>query len=239
MSAILRRSAVKGFVVAAASMSSGLVKGAPIRDEAAIRNFHLWYYNNMDQTWNNSKWMGIPVWKMPLDLWIYQEMICELKPDVVIEAGTWKGGSALYLAHMMDPLQKGRVITIDIQPQPNLPKHPRITYLSGSSTSPAIVSKVRSMIKPGEKVMAVLDSDHVKPHVLKECDLYGPLVTVGSYLIVEDTNVNRHPVLPNFGPGPMEAVEEFLKSNTNFAVDESREKFGFTFNPGGFLRKIK
>jgi len=213
--------------------------GAPQSEESVIKEFHVWYYGNMNRTWNNTRWMGIPVWKMPMDLWIYQEMMFELKLDVVVECGTWKGGSALFFAHMMDTLKSGRVLSIDIEAQPNLPAHPRITYLSGSSTSAQVVGKVRSLIGRRERVMVVLDSDHVKPHVLKECHLYSPLVSVGSYLVVEDTNANGYPVLPNFGPGPMEAAQEFLKSHPDFVVDQSREKFGFTFNPSGFLKRIR
>ena len=86
--------------------------------------------------------------------------------------------------------------------------------------------------------MVILDSDHGKDHVLNELRTYSPFVTKGSYLIVEDTNINGHPVLHDFGPGPMEAVEDFLKENQNFTVDKSKEKFYLTFNPKGYLRKI-
>jgi len=83
-----------------------------------------------------------------------------------------------------------------------------------------------------------LDSDHHKENVLNELKLYSGLVTPGNYLVVEDTDINGHPVLPSFGPGPMEAVEEFLKSNSDFIQDRSREKFGVTQFPGGWLKKV-
>jgi cephalosporin hydroxylase len=83
--------------------------------------------------------------------------------------------------------------------------------------------------------MVVLDSDHRRPHVLAELHRYAPLVSPASYLIVEDTNVNGHPVLPDFGPGPLEAVEDFLTESDDFFVDGSREKYFLTFNPGGYL----
>ena len=66
---------------------------------------------------------------------------------------------------------------------------------------------------------------------------YAPLVTPGSYLVVEDTNLNGHPVDSDHGPGPAEAVAEFLERNDGFVRDESKEKFLLTFNPGGFLEK--
>ena len=85
--------------------------------------------------------------------------------------------------------------------------------------------------------MVVLDSDHHRDHVLAELRTYSALVTPGSYLIVEDTNINGHPVRPEFGPGPMEAVDEFLRESPDFAIDPEREKFFLTFNPRGFLRR--
>jgi cephalosporin hydroxylase len=118
------------------------------------------------------------------------------------------------------------------------PKHKRVKYLLGSSTSKEIVDKVRSSIKARHRVMVVLDSDHSKDHVLEELRIYSRFVTRGSYLIVEDTNISGHPVLPEFGPGPMEAVQEFLAENKDFVVDGSRAKFYMTFNPGGWLRRV-
>jgi cephalosporin hydroxylase len=86
-------------------------------------------------------------------------------------------------------------------------------------------------------VMAVLDSDHSYEHVLKELEAYGPLVTPGCYMIVEDTNVNGHPVVPDHGSGPAEAVETFLNESAFFDVDRDRERLLMTFNPGGYLRR--
>ena len=86
-------------------------------------------------------------------------------------------------------------------------------------------------------VMVVLDSDHIKSHVLKELDALSSLVTKGSYLIVEDTNINGHPVLPNFGDGPWEALHEWLPNHPEFEIDKSCEKFGITFFPDGFLKR--
>ena len=87
-------------------------------------------------------------------------------------------------------------------------------------------------------VLVVLDSDHSRDHVLAEPRAYAPLVTPGSYLVVEDTNINGHPVYEAFGPGPMEAVQDFLKERDDFEADRSREKFLLTFNPRGWLRKL-
>jgi len=207
-------------------------------ESTVLSEYHKWYYANHTRTWQNTSWMGTPTWKLPLDMWIYQELLHEVRPDVIVECGTWRGGSALFFSHMFDLMGKGRVITIDIVVVHGQPKHPRITYLVGSSTSPEIVQKVKSLVKPGEKVMVVLDSDHTKPHVQKECELYSPMVSKGSYLVVEDTNVNGHPVAADFGPGPMEGMQAFLATNKQFQIDKSREKFGVTFNPSGYLKRI-
>ncbi len=199
--------------------------------------FAILFHSEGDRTYNNLRWFGTPIQKNPMDLWIYQEILYEVKPDVVVECGTYKGGTALYIANLMDLIGKGRVITIDIERQPSLPQHPRITYLLGSSTAPEILDRVKSGIKPGETVMVLLDSDHSAKHVRNELRLYPSLVTPGSYVIVEDTHMNGHPILPHFGPGPMEAVNEFLQGTREFAVDPAREKLLFTFNPRGYLRR--
>lgn len=213
---------------------------SPKLEKDIIEQFHKLYYSShvFGKTWDNTYWLGVLTSKCPLDLWIYQEIIFEMKPDVIIETGTAHGGSALFLASMCDLVNNGKVITIDIENR-KVSKHNRITYLIGSSTSKEIVETVENLIKNKDKVMVILDSDHNKTHVLNELKIYSKFVTKSSYLIVEDTNINGHPVIPDFGPGPMEAVEEFLKENKNFAIDKIKEKFLLTFNPKGYLRKVK
>jgi cephalosporin hydroxylase len=207
------------------------------RPDQVRKSFHVLYHRRGDQTYNNTRWLGLEVQKNPFDLWVFQEILFETKPDVLVEAGTYKGGSALYFASLFDLMGRGRVVTIDIEDHPEKRQHARIAYLLGSSTSPGIVAKVKSLIQPGEKVMVVLDSDHHRDHVLNELRLYSPLVSAGQYLIVEDTHFNGHPILPRYGPGPLEAVHEFTAANRDFVPDRSREKFLFTFNPEGYLKR--
>jgi len=209
------------------------------RPRQVIDAYHVWYHRKGEETYNNTQWMGVEVQKSPLDMWVMQEILHEVKPDVLVEAGTYMGGSAFYFASLFDLMGHGRIVTVDIEDHPGKPQHPRITYLTGSSTSDEILARIKAAIQPGEKVLVDLDSDHRKPHVLKELQLYSPLVTPGSYLIVEDTHFNGHPILPKFGPGPGEAVAEFLPSHPEFLPDLSREKFGMTFNPGGYLRRAR
>lgn len=209
--------------------------------EIYIKNeFDKIYYNTglKGGTWGNTYWLGVKTLKTPLDMWIYQEIIFEIKPDVIIECGTDNGGSALFMANILDLIGNGKIISIDILKNDNLPKHKRIEYLMGSSTDLDIFSKVKTIIKKNDVVLVILDSDHRKFHVLSEMKLYSNLVTKGSYMIVEDTNINGHPVLKEYGEGPFEAVEEFFKTTKDYVIDVSKEKFLSTFNPKGFLKKV-
>ena len=208
-------------------------------ERTIIDAFHNLYYYGLEgekHLYTRTYWMNVPCLKCPLDLWIYQEIIAEIQPDLIIETGTYSGGSALFIAHILDIVGKGEIITIDIEDQPR-PQHPRITYVKGSSTDADLVDTMLNA-RPVETCMVVLDSDHTKSHVLKELKIFAPYVSLGSYMIIEDTNINGHPTFPAFGDGPYEAVKEFLKTNQNFIVDDSREKFLMTFNPQGFLKRI-
>ncbi len=170
-------------------------------------------------------------------MWVYQDILYETKPDLIIETGTYFGGSALYLAHVCDALGRGKIVTIDIAPKEKLPNHPRITYLTGSSVNAETIEKVHTYAKDAARVMVILDSDHHKDHVLSEMRAYASFVTPGCYMIVEDTNLNGHPVVPEMGPGPMEATREFLKDRSDFVIDTSREKYFLSQNPSGYLRR--
>ncbi|MGB2875911.1 MAG: CmcI family methyltransferase [Gaiellaceae bacterium] len=226
-------------MTAAASWLGALyrrAKGAHPRPDDVVRDFHRLYYDSASRTWSNTRWLGTPAQKCPLDLWVYQEILYELRPAVIVESGTANGGSALFLASVCDLLGHGEVISIDVLEQER-PSHDRVTYLSGSSVAPEIRARVTALVGDRRPVLVILDSDHSRDHVLEELRSYAPLVTPGSYAIVEDTNVNGHPVLSEFGAGPMEAVDQFLRESTEFAIDADREKFFLTFNPRGFLRK--
>jgi cephalosporin hydroxylase len=208
-------------------------------DREIIEDFQRWYAANEEKTWRNTLWLGVNVWKTPLDLWIYQEILYETRPDVIVEAGTYKGGSAYFFASIFDLLGRGRILTMDIERFPGQPEHPRITYFIADSTAEATSRLVPSHIRPNEKVMVVLDSKHTKEHVLKEIRLWADLVSIGNYLVVEDTQLNGHPVMPEYGPAAKEAVDEYLLEHSNFEPDRTREKFGLTFQPGGWLKRVQ
>ncbi len=209
----------------------------PATREQTVDRFHQLYYQSGEQTWKRTRWLGVRLLKCPLDLWIYQELLFELRPDVIVECGTYQGGSALFLASICDLLNHGRVCSIDVLRQPECPVHERIEYLIGSSTSEAVLTMVRERIHPGERPLVILDSDHRKAHVLAELKAYAPLIPPGGYLIVEDSNINGHPVFAEYGPGPTEALIEFLAEHPEFESDREREKLLLTFNPRGYLRR--
>jgi cephalosporin hydroxylase len=203
--------------------------------------FHVLYYNDFENTWETTRFMGTKVLKNPMDLWNIHEIIWEVRPDVIIESGTAYGGSSVYMAHQLDLIGKGHIFSIDIhglELYPNRPPHKRLSYVKGSSTDAALIDSIFSTVSQDQVVLVVLDSDHRRDHVIMELELLGPRVTGGSYLIVEDTNVNSRPVVPEHGPGPAEALEAWLPQHPEFVSDLTRERLHLTFNPGGYLRRI-
>jgi cephalosporin hydroxylase len=206
-----------------------------IRDATLSRAHDAFYESD---AWTETWWLGAQALKNPLDLWVYQEIVYETRPEVIVETGTYRGGSALYLASICDLLGSGEVLSIDIEPmRDDYPQHPRVTYLAGrSSTDTGVLEEVR-VRADGRRTLVILDSDHSQGHVEAELDAYSPLVPLGCYLIVEDSNIGR--IRPDLLPGPMEAVEAFLARTDEFEVDPGREKFLITFNPRGYLRRVR
>jgi cephalosporin hydroxylase len=213
-----------------------------IDQQTIVDQFHRLLYDVVDEHAFRTyciSWLGYGMLKWPTDMWNYQEIIAETAPDVIIETGTHRGGSALFFATICDLIQHGEVISIDIDDtfRSMQPRHQRLTFLSGSSTDPAIVAAVKNRIGDRKNILVILDSDHRLDHVLNELRIYNEFVPVGGYLVVEDTNVNGHPAFPEFGPGPREAVDAFLAENPHFEVDTNQERFYWTHNPNGFLRR--
>jgi cephalosporin hydroxylase len=206
--------------------------------QRVIDLFHKYFYlHRREETWMATRWMGVRAQKNPLDLWIYQEIVHETRPDLLIETGTYDGGSALFFASLFDLIGEGRVLSIDVAPQKDLPQHPRIRYLAAGSLSEEALSLAGEMARTAGRVMVSLDSCHTEAHVLAECRAYGPLVTPGCYMVVEDTNVNGHPVWREHGPGPMEGLRRFLAECPDFEPDRGRERYILTFHPMGWLRR--
>jgi cephalosporin hydroxylase len=205
-------------------------------DRASVARAHDVLYRS--DAWTKATWLGAQALKNPLDLWVYQEIIVETRPELIVETGTYRGGSALFLASMCDLLDRGEVLSIDVEPpRDDYPQHPRITYLGGrSSTDPDVVTEVLERAA-GRPTLVILDSDHSQAHVEAELEVYAPLVPVGCYLIVEDSNIGR--IRKDLLPGPLEAIEAFLARSDAFEIDREREKFLITFNPSGYLKRVR
>ena len=187
---------------------------------------------------NVRHWLGYPMQKNPLDLIAYHNLIYDLRPNMIIETGTWHGASALYFATIMDQLNHGIVFSLDVAVWPMRPEHKRVCYLNASSIDKEASEYLCGMAVHELRVMVVLDSDHTKEHVLKELDIYAPVVTVGSYIVVEDTNIHGHPLRNDLPEGPWEAVHEWLPSHPEFQIDSIIEPV-ISNNPEGWLRRVK
>jgi cephalosporin hydroxylase len=216
----------------------GLREGLKMDPKEVVREFHKLYYHSPVIS-TQTHWLGVPVLKCPLDLWIYQDIIFQNKPDVIVEAGTHHGGSAFYMASIFDLVGKGHVITMDVVDKPGRPRHQRITYLKASSTEKSTVDSALKLIGDGKRVTVVLDSEHDYVHVSKELVLWSKVVSVGQYLIVEDTNIGGNPVLPQWANGPFQAIKNWGPEKNGFSVDHSKEKFLMTLNPGGYLKRVR
>jgi cephalosporin hydroxylase len=210
--------------------------------EITDRFTEIWGYK--DDTWRKNSFLGIRTLQNPLDVWVTFEIIHQVKPDVIVETGTFQGGSAVLWAMFLEQVNpEGRVITIDIENESAearvLPiSRRRVDYLIGSSTAPEIVEEVRRRVA-GKRVLVILDSMHNMHHVLDELRAYAPMVPPGSYIVVQDTAMNGHPTAPDYGPGPYEAVETFLAETGDFVADRSRERLMMTNNPMGFLKRVR
>lgn len=186
--------------------------------------------------------MGVKTEKLPLDTWNYQEILFELKPSLVVEFGTRFGGSALYFAMIMRSIGNPfRILSVDIdhdQTSEMTKRDPNVELFTCSSADSLVTQKIADLRKefPGP-VFAILDSDHSKKHVLGEMMVIRPVLRTGDYVIVEDSNVNGHPVLPSYGAGPYEAISEYFRLYPNdYTHDVEREsKFGLTWAPNGYL----
>ena len=202
-------------------------------------------------------WLGRPIIQMPEDVMRIQEVIHRIQPDVIIETGVAHGGSLIFYASLCKVLDRGRVIGIDIEIRPHNraaiqahPLAPSITLLDGSSTDPAVLAQLRSLIAEGEKVLVLLDSCHTYAHVLAELAAYAPLVSVGSYLVAMDGNMAdlagaqgapAHWAWDN----PKRAVLEFVATRSDFKLEEPSLPFNessitqrVTYWPSGYLKKV-
>jgi cephalosporin hydroxylase len=209
--------------------------------------------SNTSQYSYNFSWMGRPIIQYPQDMIAMQEIIWNVKPDLIIETGIAHGGSLIYYASLLQLIGKGEVLGIDIDIREHnrkeIESHPmfhRIKMIQGSSIDESIAGKVKKHAQGKESVLVCLDSNHTHEHVLSELNLYAPFVSVGSYIVVFDTIVEDLP--DNYLPGrawgkgdnPKTAVKEFLTKNDQFVIDSRIDnKLLVSVAPEGYLKRIK
>jgi cephalosporin hydroxylase len=224
-------------------------------DEELLALGKTWVRETMNKKFiYNFTWMGRPIIQHPHDTMALQELIWQIKPDLIIETGIAHGGSIIFSASMLELLGgDGKVIAIDIDIRKHnrdeIEAHPmfkRIDLVEGSSIATETLDKVKELAKGRKNIMVILDSNHTHEHVTKELELYSPFVSVNSYLVVFDTWVedvpeNYYPDRPwDKGDNPKTAVWEFVEKNKDFVIDKSIEhKLVITLAPDGFLKRIQ
>ncbi len=183
-------------------------------------------------------WLGRPIWQNLLDLWTIQETLWEVRPGLLVETGTNRGGSAYFYAQLFELMNHGRVLTYDVEKLHEL-SHPRIEFVLASSTDADAYSRAeRAAVECAGPVMVILDSDHTQDHVAAELELYSRLVTPGSYILVQDGVIDTLPMFAAARPGPLPAIHSFLSHHAEFELDQERsERFLVTHHPDGWLRR--
>lgn len=198
-------------------------------------SFDEWHKTGV---WTTLHYCGFPCQQSPCDLWSLQEIIHETKPDCVIYTGVAAGGSLAMVADLirMNHPHRSVAIGIDIDCSQCESKRENANLIEGSSVDPVVIGKVRDRTSEYERIMVILDSDHSESHVAKELKAYAGLVSKDCYLIVEDTCIGQTCCF-GFGPGPAEALQSWLPSHREFQADHSRNRFGLSQHPGGYLRR--
>ena len=207
-------------------------------DEAFELLSHHWLKVGWNQKYVYSfSWMGRPIIQLPEDMIRTQEVIYRVKPDVIVETGIAHGGSLIYYASLCKAMENGRVIGVDIEIRPHNRKaieahemFDRITMIEGSSVDPEIVSQVKALVKPGETVLVILDSNHTKEHVADELEAYHSLVSKDSYIVATDGSMKDLYDVPRGEEDwawnhPMAAAEEFIKLHPEFVIEQPEWPF--------------
>ena len=220
--------------------------------QAATRT---WFSRSFDYEYSyHFRWMGLPIIQYPQDIVAMQEIIWQVKPDLIIETGVARGGSLVFYASMLKMMGlEGQVLGIDIDIRQHnreaIEDHPMasdITLIEGSSTDDKVLEQVQALVAGKQRVVVALDSLHTHDHVLRELELYSPLVTPGSYLVVFDTVIEHLSASASddrpwgLGNNPLTALRVFLETSQDFEVDrEMTDKLQITVAPDGYLKRIR
>jgi cephalosporin hydroxylase len=237
---------------------NGQVQTVPLYTPEAFRWLSReWVRVGWDQKYTYTfTWLGRPVIQFPEDMLRTQEVIYRLRPDVIVETGVAHGGSLVFYASLCQLLGTGRIVGVDVEIRPPNrraveahPLAPLISLVEGDSVAPGTLDRIRALIRPGETVLVILDSCHTRAHVLAELRAYAPLVTPGSYVIVQDGVMADLMDVPRGKPewaddNPVSAVSDFLADHPEFTQEappwqfnESPLRDPVTYSPGGWLRR--
>jgi cephalosporin hydroxylase len=207
------------------------------------KEYLCWYYNT--GVWKATEFLGVPCLKSVCDLWNYQEILSALRPGLIVEFGAYNGGSTLFFAvigGLLNPNVKVLSFEIDTSRlHPLALADTRIRFVNASSVDPSTAEQIRATRNAKtEPAFFVLDSNHEKAHVLRELELLRDITQPGDYVVVEDGVINGNPVLPGWGEGPYEALQQYRSDHPgDYSHDKAREeKFGWTFALGGFLIRL-
>jgi cephalosporin hydroxylase len=195
------------------------------------------YWRN--QGWRKTSWMGVRLNKSPGDLLMYQELVNEIRPDWIIVERTDNGGQAQYMATLCELVGHGQVLAIDDREQTDLPIHERLTYRTMPTHGDETKAEVDAILGPDARALVLLGGGGSANRLIREFDTVHHHVPVGSYVVVENTIVGGHPVWPSFGPGPSEAVKDIISNHHDWVSDPLRERFGLSFNPDGYLKRVR
>ena len=217
------------------------VRGARYRigkrlDRAAVSRAHDVLY--LSDAWTEATWLGAQALKNPLDLWVYQEIMVETRPELIVETGTYRGGSAFFLASICDLLDAGEVVSIDVEPVRD--DYPRTRGSRTSAAGPRRIptSSRRSASARTGSGRSSSSTPTTHRRTSRPSSPRTPRSSpVGGYVIVEDSNIGQ--IRKDLLPGPLEAIEAFLAGTDAFEIDRAREKFLITFNPSGYLRRVR
>jgi cephalosporin hydroxylase len=238
--------------------NGGVVGDYPLYSDAAFEIISKWWLKvGWHQKYSYTfTWMGRPIIQHPEDMFRLQEVIHRVRPDVILECGIAHGGSLIFHASMCKAMEHGRVIGVDIEIRQHNraaieshPLFPLITMVEGSSIAPDVVQHVKSLVRPGERVLLILDSNHTKAHVLGELEAYSDLVGPDSYIVAADGEMMDWTDTPRGKPewatdNPVAAVEEFVSVHPEFEVVQPEWEFNestltknITCWPKGYLRR--